>query len=102
MTESTVVPTQMHPHAGDAANGQTAALPAHDVTDLGLADEGVRRIEWQTFAGKLRAHEHDVEWRIETPRGAAVAAEDTHHLALLVGDDDAMAERQALGRQRLF
>ena len=24
----------------------TAALPAHDVTDLGLADEGRRRIEW--------------------------------------------------------
>ncbi len=24
----------------------TSALPAHDVVDLGLADEGVRRIEW--------------------------------------------------------
>ncbi|HLY14829.1 MAG TPA: adenosylhomocysteinase, partial [Candidatus Limnocylindrales bacterium] len=24
----------------------TTALPAHDVVDLGLADEGVRRIEW--------------------------------------------------------
>ena len=24
----------------------TASLPAHDVVDLGLADEGVRRIEW--------------------------------------------------------
>jgi adenosylhomocysteinase len=24
----------------------SAAMPAHDVTDLGLADEGVRRIEW--------------------------------------------------------
>ena len=24
----------------------TAALPAHDVTNLGLAGEGVRRIEW--------------------------------------------------------
>ena len=23
-----------------------AILPAHDVTDLGLASEGVRRIEW--------------------------------------------------------
>lgn len=22
------------------------SLPPHDVTDLGLADEGVRRIEW--------------------------------------------------------
>ncbi len=47
MTDSTVLePTQMPPDSGDAANGQTAALPAHDVTDLGLADEGVRRIEW--------------------------------------------------------
>src|SRR6186997_2833072 len=36
----------MQPDSGDAANGQTASLPAHDVTDLGLADEGVRRIEW--------------------------------------------------------
>ena len=26
--------------------GATAALPAHDVTDLGLASEGIRRIEW--------------------------------------------------------
>jgi adenosylhomocysteinase len=25
---------------------EAAILPAHDVTDLGLADEGVRRIEW--------------------------------------------------------
>src|SRR6187551_2958168 len=32
--------------SGDAALGQTATLPPHDVTDLGLADEGVRRIEW--------------------------------------------------------
>jgi adenosylhomocysteinase len=32
--------------SGDAANGQTASLPPHDVTDLGLAAEGVRRIEW--------------------------------------------------------
>lgn len=47
MTDSTVLePTQMPSDSGDAANGQTAALPAHDVTDLGLADEGVRRIEW--------------------------------------------------------
>ena len=47
MTDSTVLePTQMQPDSGDAANGQTASLPAHDVTDLGLADEGVRRIEW--------------------------------------------------------
>ncbi|MBA3626201.1 MAG: adenosylhomocysteinase, partial [Chloroflexi bacterium] len=31
---------------GDASNGQTASLPPHDVIDLGLAAEGVRRIEW--------------------------------------------------------
>src|SRR6186997_317516 len=36
----------MQPDSGDAANGQTASLPAHDVTDLGLASEGVRRIDW--------------------------------------------------------
>jgi len=36
----------MQPTSGDAANGQTVSLPPHDVTDLGLADEGVRRIEW--------------------------------------------------------
>jgi len=41
-----VEPVQMQPISGDAANGQTAALPPHDVTDIGLADEGVRRIEW--------------------------------------------------------
>ena len=47
MTDSTVLePTQMPSDSGDAANGQTDPLPAHDVTDLGLADEGVRRIEW--------------------------------------------------------
>jgi adenosylhomocysteinase len=32
--------------SGDAANGQTATLPAHDVANLDLAAEGVRRIEW--------------------------------------------------------
>ena len=31
---------------GDAEIGQTEALPPHDVADLGLAGEGVRRIEW--------------------------------------------------------
>ncbi|MDP8903878.1 MAG: adenosylhomocysteinase [Chloroflexota bacterium] len=31
---------------GDAANGQTAPLPRHDVTDRSLAREGLRRIEW--------------------------------------------------------
>jgi adenosylhomocysteinase len=41
-----LAPDQMHPISGDAALGQTVNLPAHDVTDLGLADEGVRRIEW--------------------------------------------------------
>ncbi|HET7703343.1 MAG TPA: adenosylhomocysteinase [Candidatus Limnocylindrales bacterium] len=35
------------PPASSAAGGSgTAAQPAHDVTDLGLAAEGVRRIEW--------------------------------------------------------
>jgi adenosylhomocysteinase len=29
-----------------ASTADAAALPAHDVTDLGLAAEGVRRIEW--------------------------------------------------------
>jgi adenosylhomocysteinase len=32
--------------SGDATPGQTVALPPHDVADLGLVDEGVRRIEW--------------------------------------------------------
>jgi len=36
----------MQTTSGDAAFGQTDDLPPHDVTDLGLADEGVRRIEW--------------------------------------------------------
>jgi adenosylhomocysteinase len=31
---------------GDATTGHTALLPPHDVADLGLVDEGVRRIEW--------------------------------------------------------
>ena len=46
MTEpaSTTTTTQTTP--GDADDGQTAALPPHDVADLGLVDEGVRRIEW--------------------------------------------------------
>jgi adenosylhomocysteinase len=39
-------PQQMQPFSGDADHGQTASLPAHDVTDLGLAAEGIRRIEW--------------------------------------------------------
>jgi len=32
--------------SGDATTGQTATLPPHDVADLGLVAEGVRRIEW--------------------------------------------------------
>ncbi len=45
MTDASLTrPTQ--PIPGDAARGQTDTLPPHDVTDLGLADEGVRRIEW--------------------------------------------------------
>ena len=32
--------------SGDAMTGQTVSPPPHDVADLGLAEEGVRRIEW--------------------------------------------------------
>ncbi len=46
MTQTSFAPDQMQQTSGDAANGQTASLPAHDVIDLGLAAEGVRRIEW--------------------------------------------------------
>ncbi|MEA2623452.1 MAG: adenosylhomocysteinase, partial [Chloroflexota bacterium] len=49
MTGPSTVAPQMHPTSGDAHSGQTvsdSSLPPHDVTDLGLADEGVRRIEW--------------------------------------------------------
>ena len=45
----TDTPAPNHPMpttSGDATTGQTAALPPHDVADLGLAGEGVRRIEW--------------------------------------------------------
>ena len=34
------------PKENDRPMTATTNLPAHDVTDLGLADEGVRRIEW--------------------------------------------------------
>ncbi len=46
MTDTPAPTPSTQPLPGDAANGQTASPPAHDVTDLGLADEGVRRIEW--------------------------------------------------------
>jgi adenosylhomocysteinase len=46
MTDTPAPIRQPQPISGDASNGQTDALPAHDVADLGLADEGVRRIEW--------------------------------------------------------
>src|SRR6187397_2119040 len=46
VTDLAAPTSSTQPSSGDAANGQTAPLPAHDVTDLGLADEGVRRIEW--------------------------------------------------------
>jgi adenosylhomocysteinase len=46
VTDIAAPTTSTQPTSGDAPNGQTASLPAHDVTDLGLADEGVRRIEW--------------------------------------------------------
>jgi adenosylhomocysteinase len=34
------------PTAADPLSGGDSPLPAHDVTDLGLAAEGVRRIDW--------------------------------------------------------
>src|SRR5688572_18763409 len=47
MTDAPALSTDpMQPTHGDADPGQTDSLPAHDVTDLGLADEGIRRIEW--------------------------------------------------------
>jgi adenosylhomocysteinase len=46
MTDTPASTRQPQPISGDASNGQPDALPAHDVADLGLADEGVRRIEW--------------------------------------------------------
>ena len=47
MTEpSSPTTTSTQPTSGDADPGQTASLPPHDVADLGLVDEGVRRIEW--------------------------------------------------------
>ena len=46
MTQTPTAIQQTQQTSGDAANGQTASLPAHDVIDLGLAAEGVRRIEW--------------------------------------------------------
>jgi adenosylhomocysteinase len=46
MTEPSAPSDPMPTIPGDAMTGQTAALPPHDVLDLGLADEGVRRIEW--------------------------------------------------------
>ena len=58
MTVRSTLETQpMQPTSGDAPSGQTVStadsaaaaagnLLPHDVTDLGLEDEGVRRIEW--------------------------------------------------------
>jgi len=46
VTQTPLATHQMQQTFGDASNGQTASLPAHDVIDLGLAAEGVRRIEW--------------------------------------------------------
>jgi adenosylhomocysteinase len=46
MTSPAIAPASMHPISGDAVDGQTVQAPPHDVTDPGLADEGVRRIEW--------------------------------------------------------
>jgi adenosylhomocysteinase len=46
MTDLAAAARPQQPIPGDASHGQTDALPPHDVADLGLADEGVRRIEW--------------------------------------------------------
>ena len=46
MTDTPAPNLPLQPTSGDASNGQTDALLPHDVADLGLADEGVRRIEW--------------------------------------------------------
>ena len=39
-------PTLRHPQGVPSPMTTSSTLPAHDVTDLGLAAEGVRRIEW--------------------------------------------------------
>jgi adenosylhomocysteinase len=51
VTASSIAADQLQPISGDASNGQTVDprpidAPPHDVTDPGLAAEGVRRIEW--------------------------------------------------------
>jgi adenosylhomocysteinase len=46
MTDLAAATRSQQPIPGDASHGQTDALPPHDVADLDLADEGVRRIEW--------------------------------------------------------
>ena len=46
MTDTPVTHDPMQTTSGDAANGQTASYPPHDVADFGLVEEGVRRIEW--------------------------------------------------------
>jgi adenosylhomocysteinase len=46
MTDSSAPTDPMQTTSGDATTGQTASLPLHDVADLGLVNEGVRRIEW--------------------------------------------------------
>jgi adenosylhomocysteinase len=46
MTQAPAPHDPMQNTSGDARTGQTATLPPHDVADLGLVAEGVRRIEW--------------------------------------------------------
>jgi adenosylhomocysteinase len=43
---TTSTPIEQQTSSGDAANGQTASQPSHDIADHSLAAEGVRRIEW--------------------------------------------------------
>jgi adenosylhomocysteinase len=46
MTQAPAPHDPMQTTSGDASDGQTVSYPPHDVADLGLVDEGVRRIEW--------------------------------------------------------
>jgi adenosylhomocysteinase len=46
MTDTPAPGTSLQTTSGDADLGQTVSYPAHDVADLGLVAEGVRRIEW--------------------------------------------------------
>ena len=58
----------------------SAILPAHDVTDLGLASEGVRRIEWaEREMPVLRSIRVRFE-RDRTDRLTGFRPADLHHM----------------------